>query len=62
MENESNISLGGTIILLALFAQKYIFGQRYRRKHHIEYVCETRRIKELELDNATLHALIWSLF
>ena len=29
MENESNISFGGTIILLALFAQKYIFGQRY---------------------------------
>ena len=23
MENESNISLGGTILLLALFAQKY---------------------------------------
>ena len=29
MEIESYISLGGTIILLALFAQKYIFGQRY---------------------------------
>ena len=29
MENESNISLGGTIILLALIAQRYIFGQRY---------------------------------
>ena len=29
MENESNISLGGIIILLSLFAQKYIFGQRY---------------------------------
>ena len=27
MEIESNISLGGTIILLALFAQRYIFGQ-----------------------------------
>ena len=25
---ESYISLGGIIILLALFAQKYIFGQR----------------------------------
>ena len=29
MEKESNISLGGTIILLTLFAQKYIFKQRY---------------------------------
>ena len=29
MEKESNISLGGTIILLTLFLQKYIFGQRY---------------------------------
>ena len=29
MEKESNISLGGTIILLALFAQSYIFGQKY---------------------------------
>ena len=32
MEMESNISLGGTIILLALFAQKYIFGPRFRNK------------------------------
>ena len=64
MENESYISLGGTIILLALFVQKYIFGQRYRREHHIEYVCvcETRRNKELEFENVTLRALIWSLF
>ena len=29
MEKKSNISLGGTIILLALFGQKYIFGQSY---------------------------------
>ena len=29
MEKESNITLGGTIILLALFLQRYIFGQRY---------------------------------
>ena len=29
MEKESSISLGGTIILLALFAQRYIFGQWY---------------------------------
>ena len=29
MEKESNISLGGTIILLALFAQNYILTQRY---------------------------------
>ena len=27
MEMESYISLGGTIILLALFVQKYFFGQ-----------------------------------
>ena len=26
---ESLISLGGTIILLALFVQKYFFGQKY---------------------------------
>ena len=29
METESNISLGGTKILLALFAQNLMFGQRY---------------------------------
>ena len=29
MEKESNISLGGTIILLALFAQNLIVEQRY---------------------------------
>ena len=29
MEKENNISCGGTIILLALFAQNLIFGQRY---------------------------------
>ena len=29
MEKESNNYLDGTIILLALFAQRYIFGQRY---------------------------------
>ena len=29
MEKESSISLGGTIILLALFAQNYIFKQIY---------------------------------
>ena len=29
MEKESNISLGGTIILLALFGQNLIFMQRY---------------------------------
>ena len=28
MEKESNISLDGTIILLALLVQKYIFGQK----------------------------------
>ena len=27
MENEINISLGGTIILLALFAQKILLGK-----------------------------------
>ena len=30
MENESNISLGRTKILLELFAQRYMFGQRFR--------------------------------
>ena len=30
MEKESNISLGGTKILLALFVQRYMFGQRFR--------------------------------
>ena len=29
MKNESSISLGGTILLLALFAQKYMFAQIY---------------------------------
>ena len=29
MEKESYISLEGTIILLALFAHRYIFGQRF---------------------------------
>ena len=29
MEKESNISLGRTIILLALFGQNLMFGQRY---------------------------------
>ena len=29
MENENKNSIGGTIILLALFAQSYIFGLRY---------------------------------
>ena len=29
MEMESYISRGGDYILLALFAQKYVFGQRY---------------------------------
>ena len=31
MENESNIALGGTIILLTLNVQKYIFRQRYEK-------------------------------
>ena len=35
MENERNISLGGTIILLALLAQKYMKEQKVRvRKCH----------------------------
>ena len=29
---ESYISLGGTKILLALFAQRYIFGQKYKNQ------------------------------
>ena len=31
MEIESNISLGGTLILLALFVQNLIFGQGYKK-------------------------------
>ena len=43
MENESNFSLGGTIILLALFAQKY------RGEHCFENLCvRYERNKELE--------------
>ena len=34
METESYIYLGGTIILLALFAQRYIFGQRYTQRKY----------------------------
>ena len=36
MEKESNISLGGTIILLALFVQRYIFGQIYKLVVYVE--------------------------
>ena len=91
MENESNISLGGIIILLALFAQKYIFGQRYilsQSSYPVSHFKTTskvqkvivftiskknkRQIKEENtisrmsvghtIENASLHALIGSLF
>ena len=54
MEKESNIWLGETIILLALFVQNLIFGQRYilsrssdkkdkRAEHHfVNFVWETK--------------------
>ena len=38
MENESSISLGGIIILLALFAQTLMFGERLG-EHHFKNEC-----------------------
>ena len=40
MEKESNIFLGGTIILLILFAQNLIFEQRYEEKTACKFECE----------------------
>ena len=57
MENGSNISLGGTFFLLALFAQKYIFEHEL-----ILRPSQSLQKRVLDLENTTLRASIGSLF
>ena len=55
IEMESYIFLGGTIILLALFAQRYIFGQRYQNKNvlsnHLTKISENQTAKGEDIPN-----------
>ena len=49
MENKSSISVGGTIILLALFAQNLIFGQGYissRSSHPVSHFKKALKYKK----------------
>ena len=72
MENESNISLGGTIIYLLSLRKNTSLGkdtfwvdpptQSEENTASKMCVCEIQRDKVLELENATLRALIGSLF
>ena len=65
METESYNSLGGTIILLALFAQNYIFGLRYKvtlstSKFFSKWVCSlilTERANKKKPKE--IHSIVW---
>ena len=60
MESESSISLAETI-----FCEKsvmFLSGKLKRRSPFPKCVCEKQRKKVIELENATLSALIESLF
>ena len=61
MERESNISLGGTIILLALFAQRYVCQRKYTPlyekgiKQYQNKLMETTIILEVSNNNGGQH-------
>ena len=57
MEMESYISLSGTIILLALFEQRCIFGQRYisRRKYTPVYGKDTKQTQNNPMETTRIN-------
>ena len=57
MENENSISLGGTIILLALFAQKNFFGQIQEKNMVVNLSVRCQGTLHLSIEKNSLSAL-----